>query len=98
MGATHAASDVVWKRSVGDVRGARDAEKLAQNSRVGSEALSEDGITQTRQVLDLGIARQQVEERWLDQRQGAHIRRPSGGGDQYPQRAVRVRDDVWADI
>jgi hypothetical protein len=98
MGATHAASDVVWKGSVGDVRGARDPEKLAQNSRVSIEALSEERITQTRQVLDLGIVGHQVEERWLDQRQGAHIRRPSRGGEECPQRTVRVRDDVWAAI
>jgi hypothetical protein len=49
-------------------------------------------------VLDLRIVGHQVEERWLDQRQGAHIRRQSRGGEECPQRTVRVRDDVWAAI
>jgi hypothetical protein len=98
MGAAHAASDVLWKGPVVDVRGARDAEKLAQNSWVRIEALGETRIAQTRQVLDFPILGQQVEERGLDQGQRAHIRRSSRGGDECPKCAVRVRDDVRAAI
>jgi hypothetical protein len=69
MGAPHAASYVLRKGPFVDVRGARDLEKLAQNSRVSIEAFREYRIAQTRQVLDLPIVGHQVEERRLDQRQ-----------------------------
>jgi hypothetical protein len=69
LGATDAASDVLWKGPVVDVRGTRNPQKLAQNSRVSIEALREQCITQTRQVLDVRIVGHEEEERWLDQRQ-----------------------------
>jgi hypothetical protein len=69
LGATHAASDVLWKGPFADVRGTGNPQKLSQNGRVGIEALGEQRVTQTREVFDVRIVGHQKEERWLDQRQ-----------------------------
>src|SRR3954462_10090586 len=49
-------------------------------------------------MLNLGVAGDKVEERWLDQRQRAHVLRPARRRDQRSQYAVRVSDDGWSGI
>jgi hypothetical protein len=55
-------------------------------------------VAHTLKARHLGIARDQVEERRLDQRQRPHLRRVARGRDQRSKCAVGMCDDVGTSI
>jgi len=60
--------NLIRERPVVHVRCSRDTKELAQRSRLRVDSMSQYGVADTLEPLDLGVARDQVVQRWLDQR------------------------------
>lgn len=75
---------------------AREVEELAQLGRVHVHPVGEDRIADAFEPRHLGIVRDEVVERRLDQGERAHAARRGGGRDQRPEGAVGVGDNVRA--
>jgi hypothetical protein len=90
-----AGDHILGKRAVAD-RCARDDEKLAHLGRVHVHSAGEDRIANALKPRHLGIVRDEVVERRLDQGERAHAARRGRGGDQRSKDAVGVGDNVRA--
>jgi hypothetical protein len=96
VGPPDAVDEMGRQGPVGNVRRPRESQEFAQRGRLGLEAMCEDRVAHALQSLDIGVIGRHVEERRLDQRQGADRLRIASSGDQGPERSVRVSQDVWA--
>src|ERR1700742_743927 len=98
VSATNGLNDVLRKRpAIGDRR-ARDPKELTQGRGVRVEAMGQALVAHALKALQLGIVGDQVEKRWLNQRQRPHLFRRAGGRDQRTKRAVGVGDDMGTSI
>jgi hypothetical protein len=96
--AADAAGDLLGQRAVADARRAREPQELAQAGGVGVEAVAQERVAQALQARDRRVARGEVVDRRLDERQGPDAVRPARRGDQRAKGAVGVRDDVRARV
>jgi hypothetical protein len=98
MSATNGLDDVLGKRPAIWNRGTRDPKELSQRRGLRVEATGQDLITCALKALQLGIVREQVEKRRLDQRQRAHLRRAACSRNQGSKRTVGMCNEVGTSL
>ena len=89
LATTNPPGDFLGERPLVDVWSTGELQELAQRCGVRIEAMGEHRVSHVLEVGHVGIARNQVEERRLDEGQRAHERGRARSCDQRPQRLRR---------